>query len=184
MRRRRWLGLSVACLLGPSVLGAAAHTPYRQWNVFRSRHLQIGTSRQDLAGDEAGERWAAALRERLPDSRAMVTRAATLVDLCSLVKTDQIRLAVLSRADLLEVVQGRGPFASLHPMPLQVVFADERHVLVARESLPAHHGFLVASALTAALPGVGLPPALAMNLPVHPGAAALARGETVPMPAQ
>lgn len=184
MIRRRWLGLAAACWLGTKASVAPAHTPYRQWSVFRSRHLQIGTSRQDLAGDETGERWAAALRERLPDSRAMVTRAATLWDLCSLVKTDQIRLAVLSHADLAEVAQGRGLFASLHPMPLQVLLADERHVLLARDSLPAHHGFLVASALATALPGLGLSPARAVPLPVHPGAAAHARGESVPMPAQ
>ena len=68
------------------------------------------------------------------------------------------------------------------PFPLQVIVQTESHYLVCREDVPLHHGYMIAGALMdhAADLGIGIPGDGAM--PVHPGAAAFARGETIEAP--
>ncbi len=39
-----------------AVLAVSAHTPYRQWDVYRMKHLLIGTSREDAASYPVGSR--------------------------------------------------------------------------------------------------------------------------------
>ena len=44
MLRRKFVQ---ACLIATAWLVAGGHTPYRQWQVYRRRHLLIGTSKAD-----------------------------------------------------------------------------------------------------------------------------------------
>jgi hypothetical protein len=59
-------------LLG-SVFAAAAtvqaHTPYRFWNVFRKRNMQIMTSLEDVPGDDTGEAWVTVLRDQFAQNQ-------------------------------------------------------------------------------------------------------------------
>jgi hypothetical protein len=66
MNRRTWLlsAASVAAALAIPFRAARAHSPYRQWDIFRKKHLQILTSRSDLEGDSIGDEWVALLLER------------------------------------------------------------------------------------------------------------------------
>lgn len=140
MNRRTLLRAAAALLAGWPLAPALAHTPYRQWDIFRRRYLQVLTSRSDLAGDAAGDEWVALLLSRLPLSRAMVSRARDMTRVASLMKTDQARLAVLSHDDARQLAGGLPPYEDFAPMPLQVLLANRTHVLAARDNLPLHHG--------------------------------------------
>lgn len=182
MRRR--ILLFAAAIAALPALPVAAHSPYRQWDVFRQRHLQLLTSRSDLSGDALGDQWVAVLRERLPLSRALVSRARDLIRVASLLKTDQGKLAVLSHADARAMVGGEPPFEDFRPMPLDVIVDSGSHLLVARPDLPVHHGFLIAAALMEDKQTlqVDVPLQGVLGMACHPGAAAFARGEKLQAP--
>jgi len=184
MNRRRFCAAALAGLaLSALTAGVHAHTPYRQWKVFRQRFLLIMTSRTDPAGDALGDRLAEVLLAELPQSRAMVSRAINLERIASLITTDQANIAVLEHTTARALVLGEAPFADYGPFPLQVIVQTPSHRLVCREDVPLHHGYMIAGALMehAADLGIRIPEA-DDAVAVHPGAAAYARGEKIEAP--
>ena len=179
MNRRRFLG---GLVLGTAAAPVFAHTPFRQWKVFRQRYLLITTSRTDPQGDALGDRFVEILVEELPDSRAMVSRAINLQRIASLITTDQANLAILEHSTARALVAGSTPFAEYGPFPLQAIVQSDAHVLVCREDVPLHHGYLLAATLMAHSTDLGIRIGEGGDLPVHPGAAAFARGEVVEPP--
>ncbi len=174
--------VALPLLIAP--LSALAHTPYRQWDIFRKRYLQILTSRGDAVGDAAGDEWVALLRERLPLSRAMVSRARDLNRIASLLKTDQAKLAILSHADARDLYQARAPYEDFKPMPLQLLLDNGSHLLVTRDDLPLHHAYAVVVTLLEESGALKLKVPLEgkFGMAVHPGARAAALGETIEPP--
>lgn len=185
MKRRTLLRASVALLAAWPLSPVLAHTPYRQWDIFRRRYLQLLTSRSDLIGDAAGDEWVALLVRRLPLSRAMVSRARDMTRVASLLKTDQARLAVLSYDDAQLIAGGLPPYQDFAPMPLQVLLDNGQHLLVARDNLPLHHAYAIVSALLEEGERLNLTVPLdgAFGMAVHPGARAVALGEAITPPA-
>lgn len=187
MKRRTLLtrAAALAAFACWPLLPARAHTPYRQWDIFRRRHLQILTSRSDLDGDAVGDDWVEKLVQRLPLSRAMVSRARDLRRVASLLKTDQAKLAVLSHADARAMTDAAGPLGEFAPVPLQILLDDGRYLLVARENLPLHHAYAITAALIEGRndPGLSVPLDGRFGLPVHPGARAAALREPIDVPA-
>jgi hypothetical protein len=98
MFRRKFIARAAALLAGVTfpAISSFAHTPYAQWDIFRKRNLQVLTSHADLPADEVGDEWVALLREKLPLSRALVSRAHDMPRIAALLKTNQSKLAVLS----------------------------------------------------------------------------------------
>ena len=185
MERRKFLvsgalGVASACW----AVRAAAHTPYRQWDIFRQRYLQILTSRTDLDGDALGDVWVALLRDKLPLSRALVSRARDMVRLASLLKTDQGKLAILSYTDAEAMFSGKAPFDEYAPLPLEVMLDHGAHLLVTRKDLPLHHGFLITATLMeqARTLNLSVPAEGRFGMAVHAGAQAYLRGEKPEMP--
>ena len=113
----------------------------------------------------------------------MVSRAINLERIASLITTDQANIAVLEHAAALALVRGEAPFADYGPFPLQVILQTDSHRLVCREDVPLHHGYMIAGALMdhAADLGIRIPEG-EDDMPVHPGAAAYGRGETIEAP--
>ena len=166
-------------------LATSAHTPYRQWVVYRQRRLLIGCSRAEPESYELGKRVVAALLERLPESGARVSRAPDTFRLASLLSTDQMDVALLRRDDAAALARGREPFRDYGAVPITALYALGDYLLVSRADFPEHHAYLVSRALDAGpavVPGGGLPPpdGLAADLPTHPGSAAYAQGLPVP----
>ncbi len=185
MKRRKFLLSGALGAVSASwATRAAAHTPYRQWDIFRQRHLQILTSRTDLDGDALGDVWVALLRDKLPLSHALVSRARDTVRVASLLKTNQGKLAILSLADAEAMFTGKAPYDEYAPLPLEVLLDHGGHLLVTRKDLPLHHGFLITTTLMeqARTLNLTVPADGKFGMAVHAGAQAYLRGEKPEMP--
>ncbi len=169
--------LFAACLPAVLWLFLTAHSPYRQWQVYRQKHLLILTSRTDPAGQELGRRVARVLADHLPASAARTTRAPGLGRVSSLLATGQLDVALLPRRAAAELARG---------LPLRTLVGLDRHLLVCREDFPLRHAYLVAKTLSThgeELAGdsrAPLAPDSEAVIPVHPGAAAYLRGDPEP----
>lgn len=170
--RRAVLGGALAVVW----LVASAHTPYRQWLIYRQRHLLILGTKSEPGGYRLCRAVAETLAAHLPDSRAQPSRAASLARLASLLATGQMDVAVLARAEAAALRAGAGPFAGVGPVDLRALFGLGPYLLVARADFAEAHAYLVVETLDrnrAALgPAARLPRAEADALPLHPGARA------------
>jgi len=187
--RRRIVQLGLA---GAAYLLLAAHTPYRQWTVYRQRHLVIVTNRADTPSFPLGQRLAAVLAEQLPESRARVARAPHAARIASLISSRQMDVALLRVGEARALLLGRPPFADYGPVPLRAIATLGAFVLVCRADFAPRHAYLVAealdrmrgqlvepeeaSAIEAAVDGGAVPP--------HPGAAAYYAGRPLPEPGE
>jgi len=185
MQRRSFLSrLSLAAAMSGLPAMALAHTPYRFWDVFRKRNMVILTSHQDYTGDDIGDLWVATLRQNLPLSRALVSRTQDLGRMASLLKTDQVKLAVLSHEHARQMFAGDAPFESFKPLELQILVDNGKYLLVTRPDLPTYHGYLLTTALMEAADKLQLvnPGKGRFGMPVHAGAQAYYRGEKLEPP--
>lgn len=167
------LSLGVTCRAG-------AHTPYKQWDVYRRKHLLIGTCRADPASYPLGQRLVAEMAETLPESRPRVTRAPDQRRLASLLTTGQLDIVVLSLDEAVRLARGDEPFAEFGPFPVRLLLPVEDHVLISSEDLPERHAWLIVKALSQASASRWKPAAEDAVLPLHAGARAYLAGEPMP----
>ena len=181
--RRNAIG--VIAVMAACAKEAIAHTPYGLWDAFRKQNLQILTSHEDYTGDDLAEIWVATLRKELPLSRAMVSRARNFSRVASLLKTDQSKLAVLSHKQARDMFSGAPPFELFAPMPIQVLLDDGKYFLIARESLPKSHAFVITAALMHESRDLKFlkPTKATYGIPLHSGSQAYFSGEEVPLDA-
>ena len=165
--------LLAAALAGAALLvpGQAllAHTPYRQWKVYRQRHLMIGASREDAASYPKAKKIQAFLETHLPEASARVARARTRRRLADLLETDQIRIVLLSIEDAVALGRGGPPFRA--PVELRTLWRIGKHAMVVRPSFPSAHAWMLARAFAehgVALAGSSPAPAHA-EVPLHEG---------------
>ena len=176
MNRRR--ALSALGLLAVSA-AALAHTPYRQWKVYRQRHLLILSSRDDPSSDDLAERFATTLRDALPESRAQVARAPHVQRIASLISTQQMDVAVLQAGNARALFDGAAPFLDYPAVPLRVLVQSGDYQCVCRDDFLDRHAYLVSEALLSNLPGLE-PSAMAQpsnGVPLHAGTLAFLRGD-------
>lgn len=180
MRRRSALRAGLALI---AWLALSGHTPYRQWQVYRERHLVIGTSRADEPSYPLGKRVVQVLLEHLPESSPRVTRGPDPWRLASLLTTRQLDVVLLSRSDAAALRDGRAPFEAFGPTELRALARLGGHVLVTRPDFADRHAYLVAQALAEDRADFR-PPALVASgrdpVPAHPGALAYTAGEPEP----
>ncbi len=179
-RHRRRVLAALALL--PLARVSRAHTPYRQWMVYRRKHLLIGTTRADPYGYRLGKELAATLVAELPASRARVARARDVLRLASLISTGQLHTALLSAGEALAMAGGDPPFQEFGPLGLRVLLAVNGRVLVAVATLPDHHAWLVTGALLEAGYGTAEVGREDLGLPLHRGSLAYVRGAEMPQP--
>jgi len=187
MRRRTALKLGLA---GAAWLLCGAHTPYGQWQVYRRRHLMIGTSRADAPTYPLGQRVAEVLATYLPESSARVTRGPDAWRLASLITSGQIEVILLSADHVLALRDGQAPFEAFGATRLcsLFVFSDQGgdHWLICRPDFPDRHAYLVVETLAThgdLTLGGRMPDPVASPVPIHPGALAYLRGDPLPAPA-
>lgn len=164
----------------------AGHTPYRQWAVYRRKHLLLLTHRGDPEGVELARAMAERLASRVPSSKARITRAPHLHRVASLLATDQLQFAVLTPQDAATMRAGAPPLEAYGRVPLTRIGALGHHVLVARADVPDRHAWLLADGLDGVAIGsgrfavAGASGAGTGDLPAHPGARAYAGGRPMP----
>ena len=181
MNRRRALGLGLR--LGGGAAAAlllGGHTPYGQWVVYRKKHLLIGCHRADPETYDLAKRVVEVLAAHLPAAKSRVARAPDAGRLASLLGTEQLDVAALSRADAAAMRQGTGRFAPYGAIALRVLTPLDGRLLVARADFPERHAWLV----TAALAGTDVAPPVEASgdpgLPWHPGSRAFLDGRPEP----
>ena len=181
-QRRRFLG-TASLVAGWFLL--AAHSPYRQWMVYRQVHLVIITSRDDPQGDALGDQIAEIARDALPDSRAAVGRGPRAERTASLLATAQAEVAIVPKAVALSMFHGIDRFRDYGPIPLRVILQNDTHLLVSTTDFIDAHAYLLAEALlkNAAQLRLSLPSEADGNIPpAHPGVLAYASGRPLEVP--
>jgi hypothetical protein len=164
------------------------HAPYGQWGVYRRRYLLILTARADPPSYELGKRVAEVLADRLPSSKAQVSRAPHKERIASLISSQQLDVALMRRDDAAALRQGSPPFAEHGPVKLFTVVGIGEYLFVCRDDFAARHAWLVAEALDksrSALPDLLLPSGASSEppdarIPLHPGALGYFTGAPMP----
>ena len=181
--RRR--ALLETALIATAWLVTGGHTPYRQWQVYRQRHLLIGASKSDAPTYALGQQIAAVLAKHLPESSARVTRGPDPWRLASLLTTGQIAVVLLSTTDVLALSEGQDGFEAFGPTPLTALFGFGNHWLVCRPDFPDRHAYQVGATLSehaSTIADAAPPDASTSPVPIHPGMQAYARGTPLPPP--
>ena len=181
MRRRQFL---YAVCIGALGLVSSGHTPYRQWTVYRQRHLLILTDRSDPPSYPLGKRVAAVLATHLPASKARVTRAPHTERIASLMSSKQLDVALMSPTDAVALAAGLPPFEAYGPVALRTLIALDGYLLVCREDFPARHAYAVTRTLDLhrdELPQIAAASAESPAIPLHPGALAYFEGALMPV---
>ncbi len=169
---------------------ASAHTPYRQWKVYRQRRLLILTSRSDPESFPLGKRVAQLLAEALPSSQAQVSRAPHSERIASQLTTGQMDVAILRRGEAAALARREPPFEDFQPVALRALVGLGPFLLVARDDLPEHHAYLLAQALDAHRGELPVPLSPASGgageadglVSMHRGARAFFAGQPLPVP--
>ena len=125
----------------------SGHTPYKQWQVYRQKHLLIGANKADPPTYELGKKVAALLERELPESRARVARAPHAWRLASLITSDQLQLILLGEDDLKGLRDGRDGFEAFGPTDLRVLYRFGDYWLVSRPDFPDQHAALITEVL-------------------------------------
>ena len=178
IRRRRLLGVGLAAAAG---LLLGGHTPYKQWVVYRRKHLLIGCHKADPRTYDLAKQTEALLAEHLPAAQARVARAPDAGRLASLLSTGQMDVAVLGAADAVAMAKGIGAFAPYGQTALRVLIPLDDRILIAQAGFPSRYawlltGALAGTALTTAAPDV----AVDHGVPWHPGSVDFLQGRPEP----
>lgn len=181
MKRRtllKWSLIPAILLLG------SGHTPYRQWSVYRKKHLLILTDKTQPGSFELGQQLVNTLVTHLPSSKARVTRAPDRERVASLLSSQQLDVALMTRDDAVALAGGKLPFASYEPVPLRILIASGDFLLVCRDDFPDQYAYLTSKtliehgdpALNIILPDTTQLPILSL----HPGTTAYSEGQLLP----
>lgn len=153
-------------LVGGAALLLMGHSPYRQWYVFRAKHLIVVTDDVNSNAFPLAEEVAAVIAARLPESKAMAARAKSPSDVVALLRSHQLQLGLLPIDDALEAFQ--------QTVPLRTLAVFGTYLLVALEDYSRDKAQQIAKTL-AEHPGSWSTPdrPLAKSkppIPFHPGA--------------
>ena len=178
MKRRTVLKCALAATCTAATSGPLyAHTPYRQWEVYRRKHLLIGCYRDDPSTYAIAKGLVATLDAHLPKASSRVARGPTAGRIASLIATGQMDVAVLHPEVAANMIQGRELFAAWGPIALSSIMQVGDYLFVAKNDFPDHHAWLVAEALDDRRSPFS---DIATDMPRHPGADAFHRGLPIP----
>ena len=128
-------------------LSAQAHTPYKQWAVYRQKHLLIGCHKDAPATYDLSKRIVSHLDGALPAANARVARAPAASRLASLLATDQLNIAVLVPELALAIASGSDKFAAFGSIELTTLLPMDDFLLVGHSRLKDHHCWQITRAL-------------------------------------
>jgi TRAP-type uncharacterized transport system substrate-binding protein len=161
------------------LLTLTAHSPYRQWDVYRKTRLVDLVSRSEDHSVRLGIALAAIYAQRLPESRATLARARDNNDLVRLIAGKQLDVALMREGDAYAVLTGAEPYAGNGHIPLRALATLGEYVFLCRDDLPSASAYMLTEALAERWRDID--PALVLHartprprgespIPVHPGA--------------
>ena len=166
---------------GAEAIQRADLNPDRMWPVYRRYHLLIVGQRDDERGLALTKASTDTLAQFLPESRALLVRAADTRRTGVLIATDQQDVAVISAEGAKALFLGEPPFEDIKGGPIRAIVSFGTHQMICRPNFLARHAYAIARTLSehqdrlaasvAASPGA---------VPLHPGARAFFAGEAIP----
>lgn len=163
---------------------AVEHTdlnPDRMWPVYRRYHLIIVGQRDDERGLILTKASTDTLAQFLPESRALLVRAADTRRIGVLIATDQQDVAVISAEGAKALFLGEPPFEDITGGPVRVIVSFGTHHMVCRPNFRAGHAYAIAKTLSEHQDRLAATVAPSQDVvPMHPGARAFFAGEDVP----
>ena len=166
---------------GAATVERADLNPDRMWPVYRRYHLIIVGQRDDARGLALTKASIDTLAQFLPDSRALLVRAADTRRIGVLIATDQQDVAVISAEGAKALFLGEPPFEDIKGGPVRAIVSFGTHEMICRPNFLARHAYAIARTLSehqdrlaatvAAAPGA---------VPLHPGARGFFAGEEIP----
>ena len=155
--------------------------PDRMWPVYRRYHLIIVGQRDDERGLTLTKASTDILAQFLPESRAMLVRAADTRRIGVLIATDQQDVAVISAEGAKALFLGEPPFEDITGGPVRTIVSFGTHRMVCRPNFRAGHAYAIAKTLSEHQDRVAATVAASQDvIPMHPGARAFFAGEDVP----
>jgi hypothetical protein len=155
--------------------------PDRMWPVYRRYHLIIVGQRDDERGLTLTKASTDTLAQFLPESRALLVRAADTRRIGVLIATDQQDVAVISAEGAKALFLGEPPFEDITGGPVRAIVSFGTHHMVCRPNFRARHAYAIAKTLSEHQDRLAAIVAVSQDVvPMHPGARAFFAGEDVP----
>src|SRR5260370_27681100 len=104
MSERRLLALS---LLAAAAALLPGHSPYRQWYVYRAKHLIVVTDEVRPGALAIASAVASAIAARWPETKAVAAAARTPTEGEQLLSSGQLQVRLLPAAEAPQAVRGR-----------------------------------------------------------------------------
>ena len=130
-----------------SLLPIMAHAPWGQWQVYRMRHMLLLSVQEDKDSYPFSKVIIEALTATLPEASARPARAKDYRRVHSLLSTDQMLLAVLSKNIAISLLYGTGEFDNYSPVNMNIVFNFGKMLLLARPNMPDSHTWRITDAI-------------------------------------
>ena len=163
---------------------AVEHTdlnPDRMWPVYRRYHLLIVGQRDDERGLALTKASTDTLAQFLPESRALLVRAADTRRTGVLIATDQQDVAVISAEGAKALFLGEPPFEDIKGGPIRAIVSFGTHQMICRPNFLARHAYAIAKTLSDHQDRLAATVAASQGaVPPHPGARAFFAGEDIP----
>jgi len=155
--------------------------PDRMWPVYRRYHLIIVGQRDDEKGLTLTKASTDTLVQFLPESRALLVRAADTRRIGVLIATDQQDVAVMSAEGAKALFLGEPPFEDIAGGPVRAIVSFGTHHMVCRPNFRARHAYAIAKTLSEHQDSLAASVAAPQGVvPMHPGARAFFAGEDIP----
>jgi hypothetical protein len=155
--------------------------PDRMWPVYRRYHLIIVGQRDDEKGLTLSKASTDTLAQFLPESRALLVRAADTRRIGVLIATDQQDVAVMSSEGAKALFLGEPPFEDITGGPVRAIVSFGTHQMVCRPNFRARHAYAIAKTLSEHQDSLAATVAASQDVvPMHPGARAFFAGEDIP----
>ena len=155
--------------------------PDRMWPVYRRYHLIIVGQRDDEKGLTLTKASTDMLALFLPESRALLVRAADMRRIGVLIATDQQDVAVISAEGAKALFLGEPPFEDITGGLIRAIVSFGTHQMVCRPNFRARHAYAIAKTLSEHQDSLAATVAASQDVvPMHPGARAFFAREDIP----
>jgi hypothetical protein len=176
-----WFGGGAGPTKERQPLERADLNPDRMWPVYRRYHLIIVGERDDERGLALTKASTDTLAQFLPESRALLVRAADTRRIGVLIATDQQDVAVISAEGAKALFLGEAPFEDIKGGPIRAIVSFGTHHMVCRPDFRARHAYVIAKTLSEHQDRLAATVAASHGVvPMHPGARAFFAGEDIP----